>query len=166
MSQNIQLRQQNLDETEKMAQFESPDGDAICASYIDRSVADQLGEFAQVTISDEANVNAELSKTTTNYGVYETGGGAVTGLYVSHDTLAEVHGGEANAENAPESIGLAFSPSTEDEWDEAEEVDEDEVEGLLAGTDDSDDSDEDETTADDEADELLEIDDDELDLEA
>lgn len=165
MSQNIQLRQQNPEEEDKMAQFESPDGDAICASYVARSVAEQLGEYAQVTVSDDAEVTASLNKTTTNYGVYETPGGAVTGLYVSHDALTSIHGGESDAENAPESIGLSFAPSSEDEWEEADTVDEDEVDGLLA---DSDDSDEQEAEAEEEeeAEELVEIDDDELDLEA
>jgi len=147
MSETIPLRQQNLEATEKMAQFESPDGDAICASYVDRSVADQLGEFAEVTVSEEADVNANLSKTTANYAVYETPSGAVTGLYISHDTLEEM--GE---EEAPESVGLAFAPSTEEEWEEAEEVDEDEVDGLLAGSDESDEEEE------------VEISDEELDL--
>jgi hypothetical protein len=149
MSQTIQLRQQNLDATEKMAQFESPDGDAICASYIDRSVADQLGEFAEVTISEDADVMAELDNETTNYAVYETPGGAVTGLYISRDTLAEM----AEDGDVPESIGLSFAPSSEDEWEEAEEVDEDEVSGLLADSEESDDDEEE-----------VEISDEELDL--
>jgi hypothetical protein len=160
MSQKIQLRQENPEETEKMAQFESPDGDAICASYIDRSVADQLGEYAEVTVSDEADVNATLSKTTANYGVYETPGGAVTGLYISRDTLAEIAGDD----EVPENIGLSFAPSSEDEFEEADAVDEDEIDGLLAG--DSDDSDDDEPSAEDEAEEMVEISDEELDLEA
>jgi len=146
MNETIQLRQQNLDATEKMAQFESPDGDDICASYVDRSVADQLGEFAEVTITDDAEVSADLTNTTANYAVYETPSGAVTGLYISKDVFDA---------DAPESIGLSFAPSTEEEWGEAEEVDENEVEGLLS---DSDESDEDE------AEDIVEIEDEDLDL--
>lgn len=152
----IQLREQNPDETDKMAQFESPDGDAICASYIDRDVADQLGEYAEVTVAEagEEEVSANLSKTTTNYGVYETPGGHVTGLYVTRDVLDDMAGDE---EEAPESISLVFSPSDEDAFESAREAiqeeAENEAEGLIAG--DSDDEEEEEA---------VEISDEELNL--
>jgi hypothetical protein len=131
----IQLRQTNLEETDNMAQFESPDGDAICASYVSRKVADQLGEYAQVTISDDAAVMADRTGFSGadddgNYATFETPSGAVTGLYVARDEFDD---------EAPESIGLQFEQSNEDEFDEAAGVDEDEVEGLLADSSESDD---------------------------
>jgi hypothetical protein len=167
MSQNtIQLRQQNPEQTEKMAQFESPDGDDVCASYVDRALAGKLGEYAELTISegDSASLDGVSGSGSGNYAIYETPGGAVTGLYISHDALAEVTGDEAIPENAPEAIGMSFAPSSEDEWEEAESVDEDEVDDLLSDSDESDD--EPEAEAEDEADDLVEIDDEELDLEA
>jgi hypothetical protein len=166
----VELRQTNTEDTDSMAQFESPEGDAICASYIDRQVADQLGEYASLTISDEAEVAANLSNISGsgsgNYAVFETPGGAVTGLYISHDTWADALGTEVerddddNVVNAPESLGLEFSPSDEDSFEAATSAPDEEVEGLLAGGDGSD-----EQEADDSDDEEeVEISDEELGL--
>lgn len=148
----IQLRQSNPEQTDKMAQFESPDGDAICASYVSREVAGELGEFAELTVSDEAAVTADRtgfsgSDDNGNYATYETPSGAVTGLYIARDEFPE---------EAPESIGLSFAPSSEDDFEESAGVDEDEVEGLLADSDES-------AEEDSEKDEI-EISDEELDL--
>lgn len=134
----IQLREQNPEETDKMAQYESPNEEAVCASYIARAVADRLGEFAALTIDDDAEVEAELQKTTQRYAVYETPGGGVTGLYVNLDNFED---------EAPETAGLQFSPSDEDSWEDAmedvEEEAEEEAEALVAGeSDDSDDEEE------------------------
>jgi hypothetical protein len=153
MSQTIEVRQQNLDATDSMAQFESPDSEDVCASYLSRNVADSLGEFASLTISDDAEVTAERQKETANYAVYETAGGAVTGLYISHSVFDE------DAES-PESIGLEFAESDEETFEEAqaerEEEAADEAEGLLADSgDDEDDSDDEEE---------VEISDEELEL--
>lgn len=148
----IELRQENPDETDNMAQFESPESERVCASYVGRSVADNLGEFATLSIRDDANVQAALDKTTANYAVYETPNGVVTGLYVSRD--------EFDGEEPPESIGLALSESDESAFEEAEEsaseAEENEAEALLAGSDDSE--------SDDSDDEEVEISDEELDL--
>jgi len=155
MSQTIEVRQQNLDATDSMAQFESPDSEDVCASYLSRNVADSLGEFATLTISDEAQVTAERQKETANYAVYETAGGAVTGLYIARELLVN------DEDETPESIGLEFAESDEESFEEAqaerEEEAEEEAEGLLADS--SDDSD-------DEAEEEVEISDEELDLTA
>lgn len=152
MSQTIEVRQQNPEQTENMAQYESPNEEAICASYVSRAVADQLGEFAALTITDEADVTAALSKTTANYAVYETAGGSVTGLYVNRDQF--------DGEEPPEEIGLEFDQSTEEAFEDAREAIEDEAEeeaeGLLASSDDADESEDDE----------VEISDEELDLTA
>lgn len=149
----IEIRQQNPDETDNMAQFESPDSERVCASYVGRSVADDLGEFATLSITDDADVQAQLDNTTANYAVYETPQGLVTGLYVSRD--------EFDGEEPPESIGLALSQSDESAFEEAaesaSEAEEDEAEGLLASGSDSDESDESD-------DEEVEISDEELDL--
>lgn len=141
MSQtNIEVRQENPDETENMAQFESPDSEDVCASYISRNVADELGEYATLTISSNADVTATRQKTTTNYAVYETPGGAVTGLYVSREVLTE------DDDDAPESIGIEFSESDEESFEEAieeiQEEAEEEAEGLLADSSDDEDDEE------------------------
>jgi hypothetical protein len=164
MSQTtIQLRQTNPDETENKAQYESPNGDAVCASYVARAVAEKLGEYAALTISEDAEVQAERTgisgSGSGNYAIFETPGDAVTGLYVSHDAWSEVTGEdvetdeEGNVTNAPESLGLSFEPSSEDQFEESESVDEEEAEALVAGgSDDSDDSDEEAEITDEELD--------------
>jgi hypothetical protein len=130
----IEVRQQNLDATDSMAQYESPDSEDVCASYVSRDISEQLGEFATLSIRDDASVEAHLQKETTNYAVYETAGGHVTGLYISRDLFGD---------ESPESIGLSFAPSDEESFNEAqeerEEESEEEIEGLLSDSDDSDD---------------------------
>lgn len=135
MSQTtIEVRQENPEESENMAQYESPNGETVCASYISRNVAESLGEFATLTITDEAEAEASLQKTTTNYGVYETSNGAVTGLYVALDEFED--------REAPDTIGLKFSESNEETFEEAQEEiaedEEEEAEALLADSDESD----------------------------
>jgi hypothetical protein len=167
MSQNDsstteQLRQKNPDESEKMAKLDHQDGDVY--GYLSRNVADQLGEYLSLTISEEADVMAEADGVTGsgsgNFVTFETPGGAVVGLGIHHDLWSEVLGTEVerdddgNVTNAPDSIGLEFAASDEDAWEEAGEADPEEVEGLIAG-DDSDDSDDEEE---------VEIEDEELDL--
>lgn len=152
MSQTtIEVRQQNLDATDSMAQFESPDSEDVCASYLSRNVADSLGEFATLIITDDAEAKAELQKETANYAVYETAGGAVTGLYISRDLF--------DGDESPESIGLEFDESDEEAFEEAqaerEEEAADEANALLASSDESDGDDEE-----------VEITDEELDLTA
>lgn len=148
-------------ETENYAVYESADGSAIVGMYVSEGAAESVGEFGAVTISDESEVTATLDKTTKNYGVYSTEGGAVSGMYVSHDLLAEV-GGESTEEgfDAPESIGLTIAPSDEGDFEEAQGVDEEEEDALVSG--DSSDSDESEST--DEEDEEVEISDEEVGL--
>lgn len=149
MSETIQLRQVNPDVTNKMARFDEDD----VYGYLSREVAERLGEFIEVTVSEEAEVNARQSGTTTNYTVFETPGEAVVGFGVSKEILSDVAGDET-----PDSIGLNFSESDEDTYEEAtaEETDEEEIEGLIAGSDDSEDDSEEE--------EEVEISDEELDL--
>lgn len=151
MSQTIQLRQENPDEEEKMAKLEEPDNRVY--GYLKRSVANQLGNFFEVTISEEADVTASEQKTTSNYGVYETPGGAVVGLGVNKDILESF----TDEDETPDSIGLTFAASDEESYEEVvtelEEEAEDEEEALISGESDSDESEEE-----------IEISDEELDL--
>lgn len=162
----IQLREQNTEETEKMAQYKSPDGDDVCVSYIDRdAVADSIGEFAEVRISDgESNIRlgAVSDSGTGNFAVFETPGGAVTGFYLAHNVWADVIGEEVERDdddvvtNAPESLRFEFAPSTEEAWEETQAVPEEEADSLLASDDSEDEEESDE--------EEVEISDEELDL--
>lgn len=146
----IHLRQTSDATDSSMAQYESPDADAICASYVSQQIAGSLGEYAELEIeSDEAAVPLKLDGVSGanddgNYAVYDTPGGNLTGVYISHEALAEVHGNEASPENAPESVNVALSPSSEDEFEEAagsDEPDENEADALLSGTSEDSDSD-------------------------
>lgn len=136
MTESIQLRQANPEESEKMANLEEPDNDVY--GYLARSTADELGDHIEVEISEEAEVEADADgvtgKGTGNYVTFETPGGAVVGLGVHLDVLADVFGRETerdedgNVTNAPDSIGLAFSPSSEENWTESDDDDSDEEE--------------------------------------
>lgn len=148
MSETIQLRQDG-EPSENTTQYESPDNggtQAVCAFYLANEVAEQFDEFIALEVTEEADVNASLDNITGanddgNYGVYSTAGGAITGLYLSHDTLSAVTGEEAEPENAPDSVGLLLRPSDEDSFDEAAGVDEEEMSALVAGSADSDEGD-------------------------
>lgn len=153
MSETIELRQKNPDESEKMAKLAHPDNDVY--GYISRPVADKLGEYLTLTVSEEAEVTATKDKSTKNFGVYETAGGHVVGLGIRKDVLESVFG---EFEDVPESIGLQFEPSDEEAYDDAhtEELDEEEEDALIAGLGGSDESDDEE--------EEVEISDEELNL--
>lgn len=131
----IEVRQQNPDETDSPAQYESPESEDVCASYFSRQVSEQLGEYASLTISDSASVEAQLDYDTKNYAIYETPSGVVEGLYISHDVFTE-------DTESPESIGLTLSESDEEAFDESmmdeQEAAEQEADALLGGSDDSD----------------------------
>jgi hypothetical protein len=122
---------------------------------LDSAVAEQLGEYFTVTVSEEAEVMAEQTGETKNYGKYETPSRAAYGIGISRDILSDLTG-----EEVPDEIGLTFAASTEESFEEAvEELEEtvaeetaDEADALLADagsdgvdaeeTDDSDDEEE------------------------
>jgi len=173
MSQTIQIRQQNPEETENMAKLDS---ESDVYGYLSRHLADQLGEYIAVTLSDddgtEVPADGVTGKGSGNYVTFESAGGNIVGFGVHLDILEDVLGftverdDDGNVTNAPESVNMAFSPSTEDDYEEAATADEDEAEALIAGdTDDSDDEEE-ATDEEEEAEELVDISDEELDLEA
>lgn len=131
----VELRQQNPEETDNMAQYESPDSEDVCASYISRNVSEQLGEYATLRIADDAKVSVDRTSDTKNYGVYDSPAEVLTGMYISHDLFDD---------EAPESINIALSPSDEEAFEDAGDDSEaraQEAEALVSGSE-SDDSDE------------------------
>lgn len=142
MSESIQVRQENPEEEEKMAKLQHPDTDVY--GYVSREVADQLGEYMELTISEDEGQMAELDGVTGsgsgNYATFDTPGGAIVGLGIHNDVWSDVFDREVerdednNVTNAPESVGLQFAPSTEEDYESAEEVDEEEIEALVAGS--------------------------------
>lgn len=170
MSQNIEIRQKNPDESENMAKLTDADGDVY--GYLSREVADSFGEYLTMTVSEtgEGDADATLDGVTGktgdgNYATFETPGGAVVGLGIALDLLESILDFEVErdedgvVQNPPAGIGLAFAASDEESFEASDGPDEDEVNALLGGSDDESDG----ADAEDEAEEV-EISDEELDL--
>ena len=126
--------------TENYTVYESADGDTIVGMYVSNGAADDIGEYGSLTVSAEGGVTASLNKTTTNYATFETAGGAISGMYVSHDLLAELFD-EYDSDEGVAEISLTIESSTEDAFEE-ERVDEVEEESIVAGSDDGSDEEE------------------------
>jgi len=127
--------------TENYTVYESADGDTIVGMYVSNGAADDIGEYGSLTVSAEGGVTASLNKTTTNYATFETAGGAISGMYVSHDLLAELFD-EYDSDEGVAEISLTIEPSTEDAFEAEQGVDEAEEESLVAGSDDESDEEE------------------------
>ena len=121
--------------TENYTVYESADGDTIVGMYVSNGAADDIGDYGSLTVSSEGGVTASLNKTTTNYATFETAGGAISGMYVSHDLLAELFD-EYDSDEGVAEISLIIEPSTEDAFEAEQGVDEAEEESLVAGSDD------------------------------
>lgn len=166
MSETVQLRQDG-EPSENTTQYESPDTggtQAVCAFYLANQVAEQFAEHIELEVSEEGDVEATFDKVTGknddgNYAVYSTAGGAITSLYLSHDLWSSVTGEDPDPENAPESVGVVIRASDEDAFEDAEGVDEEEVEALVGGESDGDESDEEEVEISDEEVGLVDSDD-------
>jgi len=139
--------------TENYTVYESADGDTIVGMYVSNGAADDIGEYGSLTVSDEGGVAVSLNKTTTNYATFETAGGAISGMYVSHDLLADLFDGYDSDEGVAD-IGLTIEPSDEESFEKEQGVDEAEEESLVAGA----------TDANEEAEEVVEISDEEVGL--
>lgn len=155
----IQVTQDNS--TENYEVYESADGDTIVGMYVESSIAEQLGEFAAVTISDaesaDENATAEKKKDTSNYGVFELPP-AVTGMYVSHDALDSEESEEGDRE-APESVGLSLAPSDEETFENSlPDVDE-QADALVSGDESDESEEESEPSAEEQAEALVSGDD-------
>lgn len=157
MVETIQARDAKFDQEDtegsiQSASDESPSGETDVYGVISQAVAEQLGEYFTITVTDDDDaVMAERTGETKNFGKYETPGRSVYGLGISQDMLESIF------DEVPETVGLSFSPSTQEEYEaameELEESQEEEAAELVAGG--SDEPDESET---------VEISDEELDL--
>jgi hypothetical protein len=158
MTQDNTIQVTQDDSTENYAVYESADGDTIVGMYVEQSIAETLGEFAAVTISDaesaDEEATADKSKDTTNYGVFELPP-AVTGMYVSHDALDSEESDEGGPV-APDSIGLELAPSDEETFEASLPDLDDQSDALVSGeSDDSDEEEDDEATAEEQAEALV-----------
>lgn len=126
MTDTIQTRQVNPEETESMVALETPNNEVY--GYIERVVGEKVGEFMETTFhEDDDGTTATLQKTTSNFSVYETPAGSVVGFGVGKDLLEDVYGSES-----PEEISISFSSSSEEEWTEEVSDDEEEINSLIA----------------------------------
>lgn len=145
-SYTTEARDSKFDQPDKEGSIQTASdesGDTDVYGKVTRSVADQLGEFFSVTVTDDEDaVRANLVGDTKNFGKFETPNRAAYGVGISRSILEDLTG-----EELPESIGLTFAPSSEEAYEEAlEELDEsteEEAEALIAGGD-SDEGDEEE----------------------
>ena len=105
----LNIHQTNTDETDSMAKIEEPDNQVY--GYISRDVADELGEYMVLTISEDDGAPVVLDgvtgKGSGNYAKFETPGGAIVGFGVHNDVWSEVTDSEVerdddgNVTNAP-----------------------------------------------------------------
>lgn len=165
MNATIQIRQQNPDESENMAKLDS---ESDVYGYLSRHLADKLGEYMEVEISQDDGTEVPADGVTGsgsgNFVTFESDGGNIVGFGVHLDILADVldtefeRDADGNVTNAPESVSMTFRPSTEEDYEDADTADEDEAEALISLGEDSD-----ESSQEDEAEEIT---DEELDLDA
>lgn len=151
MTQTIIAEQQKT--TENYAVFESAEVGGqqdLTGMYVSLAAFDgEPFDFIEVRIDDDGPVTLNKQKDTTNFGVYESESGAISGMYVSHDILDSDEG------EAPENRGISIAPATEDDFEDSQtdEELEDEAGSLLADAGDDDDAVE--VTSEEEAEDLL-----------
>lgn len=169
MSQTIQIRQQNPAESENMAKLDS---ESDVYGYLSRHLADRLGEYLEVELSQDDGTDVPADGVTGsgsgNYVTFESPGENIVGFGVHLSILEDVLGftverdEDGNVENAPESVSMEFRPSTEEDYDDAASADEDEAEALIGGE--ADDESDESTDSEEEADDLVEIEADDLEM--
>lgn len=158
----IYARDGKADESDKEASIQTASdetGDTDMYGVMSRDVADQLGEYFTLTLTDDSDdVQLEQVDETKNFLKFETPGQQVYGVGIARDLLNDVFGEEAS------SVGVQFAPSDEEAYqaqvDEIEDAADEEAEALVVGGDADDGSDSSES--DDEAENLVEISDGEI----
>lgn len=138
MSQTIHARdgkfeQEGTEGSIQSASDESPSGDTDVYGVISQAVAEQLGEYFTITVTDDEDaVQAERTGETKNFGKYETPGRSVYGLGISKQLLENVFG------EVPETVGLSFASSSQEDYEDAmeelEESQEEEAAALVGGS--------------------------------
>jgi hypothetical protein len=146
MVQNTTIETSIDKETENYAVYESADGDTIVGAYVSESAAEQVGEFASVTLAEsgEGGLTLEKGKDTKSYGYYKSQGNpaAVNGIYISHEVL-ESEESDDDGPTAPDEISMAISSSDEESFEDAVPSQDEEESELVESGDDSDDEDDD-----------------------
>lgn len=135
MSQTtITTRRQSTDGKHDYASPDTGDYQAICTGYVVAKIGQKVGEFLAFVIDDTGD-RLELQRVSGggdgNYAIYDSDRGAVEGLYIHREALAEL----GFEDEIPETLGLGLEIADEDDWDEAEqdgeEAVQEEAEALL-----------------------------------
>lgn len=138
--------------------YESADGgDSVTGLYVPDEAAEQVGDFAEVTIDSDEGETVEKTKDTKSYGVYESD--LVTTGYFGHDFV----GSDENEDGepvAPEELTIILDESDEESFEEAAESGGEDAEAddssesdpstLVASSDEDEESDEEEVEVSDE----------------
>lgn len=158
--------------TSQYAVYDSPDGDEqqeMVGTYITEGVADQLGEFIEVEVSEGEGDGLSLTqdKETSSFVVFSSEADAVEATYLSHEVLDRIG---ADADSTLDMQARSSSESAFNDALEAQTVSEEETEqeanALLAEGDsdsaESDNSNSEEAEADALTDDEVEISDEEI----
>jgi len=146
MAERTTIQVEQSKSTERYAVYDSPNGDdpqEMVGTYITKDVADQLGEFVEVELSEGEGEGEGLTltsdKETASFVVFSSEADAVEASYISHEVLDEI------GANADSTLDMLARPSSEEAFNDAldaqtisEEETEQEANALLAGS--SDDS--------------------------
>lgn len=146
MAESTTIQAEQSKTTENYAVYDSPDGDEqqeMVGTYITESVAEELGEYVEVELSEGEGDGLSLTqdKSTSSFEVFSSEADAVEAAYISHEVLDSI---EADADSTLNMVARSSYEKDFEQALEAQTVSEDETEqeadALLAG--DADDSDE------------------------
>lgn len=139
-TETVQMAQTKT--TDNYGVYDSPDGDEpqqMVGTYITNQVAEQVGEFIEVTLQSGEGDGLTLTpdKETSSFVVFSDDTDAVEASYVSHEVLERI-----GADGDEPRVSAQVSPSTEEAFEAAleaqttsEEEQEEAADALLADED-------------------------------
>jgi hypothetical protein len=140
MAQSTTIQAAQSKTTERYAVYDSPDGDEqqeMVGTYITMSVAEQLGEYIELIVSegDGDGLSLTSDKETSSFVVFSSEADAIEATYISYEVLDTI-GADSDS-----TLNMLARPSTEDAFSDAleaqtvsEDETEQEAEALLAGS--------------------------------
>jgi hypothetical protein len=119
----VPVQRTNSNDDDGRPSYASAGEETVCASYLTFPSGHTPEDYLAFNIGAEnAPVTLELQRVTTNYAVYDSESGAVSGLYVNLDEFD----GEP-----PEETGFAIAEATEEDFEESGTSADEEVEALF-----------------------------------
>jgi len=139
MDESTTIQAEQSKTTERYAVYDSPDGDEqqeMVGTYITEAVADQLGEYIEVELSEGEGEGLSLmqDKSTSSFEVFSSEADAVEATYISHEVLEDIGADADSTLNmlARASSEEAFTDALEEQTVSEDETEE-EADALLAG---------------------------------